>query len=97
MKVVAKSDRTHKPFGEIYWVSRLRENLTSGSDGEGLETGLRSTLNGHAGGNPGYSQGHSYELPRQSFTRQLVIKRMKSVLAIDKLRARENSVLAELY
>ncbi len=97
MKVAARSDRTHKPFDEIYWVSRLRENLTSGSDGEGLETGLRSTLNGHAGGNPGYSQGHSYELPRQSFTRQLVIKRMKSVLAIDKLRARENSVLAELY
>ena len=70
MKVVAKSDRTHNPFGEIYWVSRLRENLTSGSDGKGLETGLRSTLNGHARGNPGYSQGYSYGLPRQSFTRQ---------------------------
>jgi len=34
MKVVAKSDRTHNPFGEIYWVSRLRENLTSGSKGD---------------------------------------------------------------
>ena len=30
---------THKPFDETYWVSRLRENFTSGSDGEGLETG----------------------------------------------------------
>jgi hypothetical protein len=72
MKVVAKSDRTHNPFGEIYWVSRLRENLTSGSDGKGLETGLRSTLNGHARGNPGYSQGYSYGLPRQSFTRHII-------------------------
>jgi hypothetical protein len=32
-------NRTHKPCDESYWVSRLRENLTSGSDGEGLETG----------------------------------------------------------
>ena len=42
----------------------------SGSDGEGLETGSRSTLNGHERGNPGDSQGHSLGLPRQSFTRQ---------------------------
>ncbi len=78
MKVAARSDRTHKPFDEIYWVSRLRENLTSGSNGEGLETGLRSTLNGHAGGNPGYSQGRSYELPRQSFTRQIAFDEIKT-------------------
>ena len=31
---------THKPYEESHWVSRLRENLMSGSDGEGLETGL---------------------------------------------------------
>ena len=30
---------THNPFDETYRVSRLRENFTSGSDGEGLETG----------------------------------------------------------
>jgi hypothetical protein len=30
-----------------------------------LETGLRRLLHGHAGGNPGHSQGVSYELPRQ--------------------------------
>jgi hypothetical protein len=34
---------THNPFEESHWVSRLRENLTSGSDGEGLETGLIRT------------------------------------------------------
>jgi hypothetical protein len=30
-----------------------------------LETGLRKLLNGHEGGNAGYSQGTSYGLPRQ--------------------------------
>ena len=30
-----------------------------------LETGLRLFLDGHAGGNPGYSQGAAYGLPRQ--------------------------------
>ena len=38
MKVVARTDRTHNPSEETHWVSRLRENLTSGSYGEGLET-----------------------------------------------------------
>ena len=69
VKVAPITDRTHNPFNETPWVSCLRENLTSSSDGEGLETGLRSTLNGHEGGNLGYSQGQSYGLPRQSFTR----------------------------
>lgn len=40
MKVTVIIHWTHKPYSEAYWVSRLRENLTSGSDGEGLETGL---------------------------------------------------------
>jgi len=39
MKVGAMTNKTHKPLEESHWVSRLRENLTSGSDGEGLETG----------------------------------------------------------
>ena len=39
MKVDAVTYRTHNPFEESHWVSRLRENLTSGSDGEGLVTG----------------------------------------------------------
>ncbi len=38
MKVDVRIYGTHNPFKESYWVSRLRENLTSGSDGEGLET-----------------------------------------------------------
>src|ERR1019366_162352 len=31
-------DSTHKPSDETHWVSCLRENLTSSSYGEGLET-----------------------------------------------------------
>ncbi len=71
VKATDRRDRTHNPSDETCWVSRLRENLTSGSDGEGLETGRRRTLTGHEGGNPGYRQGQScHALPRQSFTRQ---------------------------
>ena len=33
-----------------------------------LETGLRKVLNGHEGGNAGYSQGSSYESTRQRST-----------------------------
>ena len=39
MKAAVNNDRTHNPFDEACWASRLRENLTSGSYGEGLETG----------------------------------------------------------
>jgi hypothetical protein len=39
MKVCTMIYGTHNPYEESHWVSRLRENLTSGSDGEGLETG----------------------------------------------------------
>ena len=38
MKVAAGITRTHNPFDEDYWASCLRENLTSSSYGEGLET-----------------------------------------------------------
>ena len=57
MKVYTMTYRTHNPYEESHGVSRLRENLTSGSDGEGLETGQL--------------------VPRQSFTRQLLFKKMK--------------------
>lgn len=40
MKVDAGTYRSHNPYNEDHRVSRLRENLTSGSEGEGLETGL---------------------------------------------------------
>ena len=39
VKVTTMPHTTHNPFDETYRVSRLRENFTSGSDGEGLETG----------------------------------------------------------
>ena len=39
VKVAVTPTRTHNPFDETYWVSCLRENLTSSSYGEGLETG----------------------------------------------------------
>ena len=39
MKVDADIYGSHKPYDENHRVSRLRENLTSGSDGEGQETG----------------------------------------------------------
>ena len=39
MKVYTMIYRTHNPYEESHWVSRLKENFTSGSDGEGLETG----------------------------------------------------------
>ncbi len=39
MKVYTMTYRAHNPYEESHGVSRLRENLTSGSDGEGLETG----------------------------------------------------------
>ncbi len=55
-------DSTHNPFAESHWVSCLRENLTSSSYGEGLETD-RATA----------------QVPRQSLTRQLVFKRLKSL------------------
>jgi hypothetical protein len=39
----SSSNRTHKPFDQTCRVSCLRENLTSSSYGEGLETGEIST------------------------------------------------------
>ena len=43
VKVAAMRDTTHNPFNETHWVSCLRENLTSSSYGEGLETGRAMT------------------------------------------------------
>ena len=39
MKAAAGIMRTHNPFGEVHRASCLRENLTSSSYGEWLETG----------------------------------------------------------
>jgi hypothetical protein len=43
MKVATDITKTHNPFDEDYWASCLRENLTSSSYGEGLETGREYT------------------------------------------------------
>ena len=69
MKVAARRNWTHNPSGETCWVSRLRENLTSGSYGEGLETG-RILI----------------PVPRQSFTRQLDFRNIKTTLGMEVLR-----------
>ena len=69
MKVAASYDRTHNPSGESCWVSRLRENFTSGSYGEGPETGRDLSL-----------------VPRQSFTRQIYFKVLKSGCGVQELQ-----------
>ena len=71
---------THNPCNETHWVSCLRENLTSSSYGEGLETDRAAT-----------------QVPRQSLTRQIAIKRWKSVLDVDALRAKATRPLAEVW
>ena len=43
MKATASVTRTHNPSGEVRRASCLRENLTSSSYGEGLETGRART------------------------------------------------------
>jgi hypothetical protein len=60
--------RTHNPFGESHWASRVRENLQHGSYGEGLETGRTA--------------------PRQSLTRQVFHKVLKSGCQVLQCRLR---------
>ena len=84
MKVAVRDDETHNPWGEAHWVSGLRENLTSRSDGEGLETEpwnrLRHRREAKAAGN---SYSLNLPLPRQSFTRQLFHKSVKQHLGFE--------------
>jgi hypothetical protein len=87
VKVVARTDRTHNPFDESHWVSRLRENLMSGSDGEGLETERWQTLAGHEEGNLGNRQGQACPTPpRQSLTRQIFFRILKSGCRVEELQ-----------
>ncbi len=58
----------------------MREIRTLRAKRRGLETESRTTLGGHKGGNPGYGQGKSYGLPRQSST-------LPGVCAYRRLRA----------
>ena len=59
MKVALMTETTHNPFNETHRVSCLRENLTSSSDGEGLETGCAlSSVPRQSFTRPVSSEGH---------------------------------------
>jgi hypothetical protein len=66
MEATAGTTRTHNPSDETHWASGLRENLTSRSYGEGLETGRATT-----------------QAPRQSLTRQVWHRILKSGCRIE--------------
>ena len=78
MKVAVMCDTTHNPFDEARWVSCLRENLTSSSYGEGLETGRAVT-----------------QVPRQSLTRQLDLRSIKTVMQMDILRCKSPEMVCK--
>jgi hypothetical protein len=59
VKVDADIYGSHKPYDENHRVSRLRENLTSGSEGEGLETGSLHRAGGVYAGLTGHGDGNS--------------------------------------
>ena len=63
--------RIHNPCGEVRRASRMRENLTYGSDGEGLETDRCC-----------------WPAPRQSLTRQLLFRELKSQYRLTQIPSR---------
>ena len=81
MKVAAGITMTHNPFGEDYWASCLRENLTSSSYGEGLETDRI------------YGKAPRQSLTRQIFFRW--IKQNLKIKAF--IGNSENAVLTQIY
>ncbi len=66
----------------------------------GLETGLRTTLHGHEGGNPGYGQGESYRSPRQSSTlpgyKQASVWILQGAKVYPRLRRRSFRIIGRL-
>jgi len=98
VKVFSSDYWPHKLYGEFHWVSRLRENLMSGSYGEGLETERWQELNGHEVGNDGYSQTYACTLPRQSFTRQVFFRQLKQNLQLcDFLGHSKNAIRWQIW
>jgi hypothetical protein len=78
VKVDAGFYGSHNPYDEFLRVSCLRENLTSSSEGEGLETDRNA--------------------PRQSFTRQIFHKEVKSYLGFQDVAAKSfTSVKAHVH
>ncbi len=67
---------THNPSAESYWASCLRENLTSSSYGEGLETDRDSS-----------------PAPRQSLTRQLDLRCIKTTLRMETLSCKSPAMI----
>ena len=61
----ARPARPHNPCREAMQERVVRQIRMLRAMRRELETGLRPFLHGHAGGNPGYSQGAAYGLPRQ--------------------------------
>jgi hypothetical protein len=61
----AHAERPHNPCREAMQERVVRQIRMLRARRRELETGLRPLLHGHAGGNPGHSQGAAYELPRQ--------------------------------
>ena len=57
----------------------MREIRTLRAKWRGLETESRTTLPGHEGGNPGYRQGESCGLPRQSSTLPTVFAQNQTI------------------
>src|SRR6267378_6762615 len=58
-------ERPHTPCREAVQERVVRQIRMLRARRRELETGLRRLLHGHAGGNPGHSQGAAYGLPRQ--------------------------------
>ena len=78
MKVALMTETTPNPFNEAHRVSCLRENLTSSSEGEGLETGRPVSL-----------------VPRQSLTRQICFKELKSGLGLGHAQVTKDATRVE--
>ena len=68
---------------------RLQPDPLFGHDGV-LETEPRTFLNGHAGGNAGYSQGVSYGSPRQRSTLPRSLRRLTRICVAACRKTREN-------
>jgi hypothetical protein len=58
-------EQPHNPCREAVQERVVRQIRMLRAMRRELETGLRRLLHGHEGGNPGHSQGVSYELPHQ--------------------------------
>jgi hypothetical protein len=80
VKVAAGITRTHNPFDEDYWASCLRENLTSSSYGEGLETGREFAQEPRQS----FTRQMNYEGSNQPYERQITDHKRRLIAEIRK-------------